>query len=269
LLGGKVAGKEVVLNTTNSKLVAKLNVKVKLKIRANPLCKWVKDNRISSSSSLDIEVSPTLYVKKDPILLDFIEKITDLRPSKVVASASAEAAVVAMASTFRGEIVKKCKNHLKRNFFRESSLKLKDIEQDLPEVLTMICGVFFDNSAELECDESTLDAVIDVYNEKGLTLWSFIYGVTVLVFSFEPFLLTHLAPAFSFGSNDYLDEFTWVLRKFMVSSPATKKKFAKIKQSDAVFDQDPDEPLSHFCERFNGNEDYIKIRDFFENHDDA
>jgi hypothetical protein len=111
--------------------------------------------------------------------------------------------------------------------------------------------------------------VIDVYNEKGLTLWSFIYGVTVLVFSFEPFLLTHLAPAFSFGSNDYLDEFTWVLRKFMVSSPATKKKFAKIKQSDAVFDQDPDEPLSHFCERFNGNEDYIKIRDFFENHDDA
>jgi hypothetical protein len=88
LLGGKVAGKEVVLNTTNSKLVAKLNVKVKLKIRANPLCKWVKDNRISSSSSLDIEVSPTLYVKKDPILLDFIEKITDLRPSKVVASAS-------------------------------------------------------------------------------------------------------------------------------------------------------------------------------------
>jgi hypothetical protein len=103
----------------------------------------------------------------------------------------------------------------------------------------------------VDVDVLNTSAMIKHVNDNGLSLWTFIFAVTVLSFQNDQGLERYVGgrQGYSFGHGGILDFFTWTMRKYMMSTQEIKDQFLPFDKSEEVFAVDPDEGSENLSEK--------------------
>jgi hypothetical protein len=114
----------------------------------------------------------------------------------------------------------------------------------------------------VDVDVLNKSAMIKHANDNGLSLWTFIFAVTVLSFQEDRGLVHYVGgrQGYSFGHHSILDFFTWTtMRKYMMSTQEIKDQFLPFDKSEEVFAVDPNDILENFTEQQGSQSSHYKL----------
>mmetsp|Transcript_51654 Transcript_51654/g.66165 ORF Transcript_51654/g.66165 Transcript_51654/m.66165 type:complete len:354 (-) Transcript_51654:91-1152(-) len=194
-----------VLNTTNCKHVSKLRKFLHKYMIGMPMSVVVK----SESEVSDAADIPQTSMQTIPGVVHCMNELRKLHFSKINQAASVEAAVTALVGVLRGDLVKKVKLHYLQHV-TVADLHLSSAAH--ARAIQIMCLELLGGRLDLY-DEMSSDELTDSFNNKKLTIWTFVFALVVCIVVHEASLSDDIKE-FSFSKpNKYLRLLVWKTRQ--------------------------------------------------------